>query len=540
MYRIILSVFLLWGIPVLFAQHKNDQLWDIDILQYRFHINLSDTTNVITGKTGMDILLLSEVDYFYLNFRSQNNNKGMQVISVTGAQGEQLSFAHKHDLLTIRPSKPTQIGDTLHLDISYKGIPADGLYIGKNKYGKRVFFGDNWPDRASYWLPVLDHPSDKALVEWIIQAPGHYDVIANGKLIQKKHNGSRNTFIYQTQVPIPTKVMVLGAAEFNIKNYPVLSLQEHCVPVSSWIFSSNPEEALDDYEEAGYALQYYDKLIASYPFLKLANVQSKTHYGGMENAGNIFYHENSVNGKKQNEKLIAHEVAHQWFGNSVTEKNWRDIWISEGFATYLTNLYLEHYYGKEALKKRLNSQKEKIIRYAEHNPHPVVYEEENLLKLLNPNTYEKAAWVLHMLRIKVGDGMFFEIIKEFYRTYRLKNASTEDFIDLAEEVSGYNLQHFFQQWLFRPGVPKLTIENTLYGDADLLVMDVIQEQEEPYHLILPVRIISGEDTLEKQLLIKDKEHRFKINLPSSYKEENIRIQIDPEINLLFQYVNLWK
>ncbi len=541
MHRFV-PLLLWWFLPgVIFAQRENTVRKKTDVLSYTFHIRLSDTTDVISGTAEAEILYLRDTPEVRLNLRGYDSTtgKGMRVLSVQDIAGTPLRYSHDNGLLTAYPAG-YRIGDTLRVKISYSGIPADGLYISRNRYGDRVFFGDNWPDRASFWLPVVDHPSDKALVQWIIDAPVHYDVTANGVLKKKVHHGTYDRYFFETKVPVPTKVMVLAAAAFDKKQYGVVPLREKCVPVDGWIFSGGPGNALDVYADAVYSLKYYDSLIAPYPFEKLINLQSKTRFGGMENAGVIFYNEQTATGKKNNEFLIAHEVAHQWFGNSVTEKSWSDIWLSEGFATYLTDLYIEYYYGKEKLKERLENHREKIIRYNKKVQNPVVYDETDLFRLLNPNSYEKGAWVLHMLRRKVGDGMFFEVLKEFYNTYRLKNASTEDFIRTAEYVTGYHLQNFFHQWLYLPGIPHLRIENTLYREGNLLVMDIFQEQETPYHLVLPVKIISGEEQLFKQLLVKNKEHRYKINLPASFSRNTVMIEIDPDTDLLFEYEKLWK
>ena len=203
-------------------------------------------------------------------------------------------------------------------------------------------------------------------------------------------------------------------------------------------------------------LDYFHRHIGPYPFKKLANVQSKTRWGGLENASAIFYAESSVNGKGDHESLIAHEEAHQWFGNSVTENDWYHVWLSEGFATYFANLYLENAYGHERLVQEQIIDREQVIKYYQKNPAPIIDTTlTDINKVLSTNTYQKAGWVLHMLRHKIGDDNFWKGIRGYYKAYSYGNAMTEDFQKIMEEASGQNLTEYFNQWLHKPGHPKL-------------------------------------------------------------------------------------
>ena len=142
--------------------------------------------------------------------------------------------------------------------------------------------------------------------------------------------------------------MVFGAADFAVQ----LAGEHEGIPVSSWIFKEQKEKGFYDYAMALPVLEFFTKNVAPYPYEKLANVQSKTRYGGMENASCIFYYEASVKGDRSSEALIAHEIAHQWFGNSASEANWHHVWLSEGFATYWTHLYFEQTQDKSIFENR--------------------------------------------------------------------------------------------------------------------------------------------------------------------------------------------
>jgi aminopeptidase N len=359
-------------------------------------------------------------------------------------------------------------------------------------------------------------------------------VVASGRRIFKISEDKTNTFHYETKVPIPTKVMVFAAADFNIKNFEKLYLKKQCVPVSSWIYQDSPVKGFDDYKCALSILKFYDSLLGPYSFQKLANVQSNTRFGGMENAGNIFYDENTVDGTKSVENLVAHEVAHQWFGNAVTEKNWRDIWLSEGFATYLTDLYIEHKYGDEPFKKRLERERQKIIKFSHYKQQPIVLDHpKNLFALLNPNSYEKGAWVLHMLRQKIGDKTFFKLLKDFYQDYHLKNASTEDFIQLAQQISQQNLDKFFKQWLYRDDLPLLKI-NTKLSKKTYFV--TIEQLTTPYQLDLPVMMKNKNFSIKRLLKVNKEKQTFSVDLPNNNSEDAIKLIIDPDVQVLFELI----
>ena len=238
-----------------------------------------------------------------------------------------------------------------------KAIPADGLIISKNKYGDRTFFSDNWPDRAHNWLPCNDHPFDKASVEFIVTAPEHYQVVSNGLQIEETSLPDHLKLTHwKEDVPLPTKVMVIGAANFAV-NYVG---NVDCIPIYSWVYAEDRDNGFQHYAVAKDILPWYIKNIGPYAYKKLANVQSKTIFGGMENASAIFYFENSVNDDTL-DALFAHEIAHQWFGNSACEADWPHLWLSEGFATYMAHLYLESKYGVDSFNKRMVIDRMKII-----------------------------------------------------------------------------------------------------------------------------------------------------------------------------------
>jgi aminopeptidase N len=456
------------------GQQHQDRLQKIDVQHYDFSISLSDTSDVIYSSAEIKVLFKEPVKSFSLDLAGKDENGKGMVVKRVSVNGIETRFRHVNDSLYIFPGK-TEANTSATINIEYSGVPADGLVISKNKFGDRTFFGDNWPDRAYNWLACIDHPSDKATVEFEVSVPAHYEVIATGDLVEEKPAGKNYKLIHwQSDVPLPTKVMVIGVADFAIDNIE----NNLNIPLSTWAYPENTTEWFAFFRNSTEPVLFFTNSIGPYPFSKLANVQSTTIFGGMENAGNIFYRENLLAGGQRDEEIIVHEIAHQWFGNSLSEGNWYDVWLSEGFATYLTDLFYEYKYGRDVFKRKMNSERNMVIRYARRNYSPVIDTTiTEYMDLININSYEKGAWVLHMLRKQLGDELFMNCIRTFYEKHKYSNAITEDFQDLVEVLSGKDMDVFFEQWLRKPGHPVLNI--TWYQKRKSVCVKIEQLQKGP-------------------------------------------------------------
>ncbi len=501
---------------------KNDA---IDIRHYHFLLEVNDSTNVIYGEASLSIFFKKSISTFSIDLASKDNSgKGMEVIEVS-MNGTKVNYTHLNAKLKITLASPVKANETLIFKINYRGEPNDGLVIGKNKYGDRGFFGDNWPDRGHQWLPVIDHPFDKSSVDFTVIAPMHYSVIANGIKVEESFlSEKRKLTRYHEEIPIPVKVMVVGIARFAME----VSGRVENIPVESWVYPQNKAEGFFDYSVSSRVLEFFHTHVGEYSYKKLANVQSKTKFGGLENASAIFYSEGSVTGKGKSETLIAHETAHQWFGNSATEKDWHHVWLSEGFATYFANLYLEHVYGHDRLVQEEKIDREQVINYFVKNPAPVLDTTiTDLMKLLSINAYQKGGWVLHMLRHEVGDQNFWKGISQYYTTFKNSNALTSDFQRIMEEASGKDLSWFFRQWIYTGGHPK--IGGSWHYDVATKTLLVELTQAQAGGLFkFPIDI--GMGTEVKTLIMDKKTQSF--TFPLTLKPT--QISLDPNIWLLFE------
>ncbi len=505
--------------------HASAQLYNpvIDVQHYDFSLALNDDSNSIRGTAVITVLFRTNAQQFQLDLAERNKmGKGMAVLSVS-ERNQPVPFTQDSSHISLQTAG--MAGSQHSYTIRYEGIPADGLIIANNKYGHRGFFGDNWPNRAHNWLPCVDDPSDKATLDWRITAPDHYQVVANGALQEERAlpNHLKLTH-WKESSPLSPKIMVIGVANFAI-DHPGDAMG---VPVWNYVYPENKEVGFKAYAYPLQILPFYITHIGPYPFEKCGNVQSKTRFGGLENAGAIFYFENSVTSPAV-ESLMAHEIAHQWFGDCATETKWEHLWLSEGFATYMTHCYLENKYGPDTLKKGMAKDRSTTIAFEKKRLTPIVDTTVNgdYMALLNPNSYEKGGWVLHMLRHRVGDTLFWKGISAYYATYRNTNANSADFEKIMEKVSGADLQSFFRQWLYTPGHPHLQIAWKYDPDKKSLAIDFTQTQDQLFAFTLDY----SADISLYHIDIRDKTTH--VELPVAGRPT--KLIPDPDINLLADF-----
>jgi aminopeptidase N len=456
----------------------------VDAIHYVFRLGLSDASNEIAGETTITVRFLRDgVADLTLDLASIAGGKGMTVQSVRrggaldtpGPASDNIMFMHTDSKLRlVMPPLSAKAGQELTLTVRYRGTPAAGLRISDNMHGDRTFFGENWPNLVRHWLPMIDHPYDKATGEFIVTAPGHYQVVANGLLIEEIDlpNNARRTH-WKQSVPIASWLYTMAVARFSSH----LGGTVNGVPIQTWVFPQDRDAGIGLFEDQSRrALLFFSSQIGPYPYEKLANVQATGFGGGTEYASAIFYGEKGV---ASGRGPVVHEIAHQWFGDSVTERDWDDVWLSEGFATYFALLFTEHDEGRDVFVDGLKRSRAQVLQLEQKLPDtPVIHRNlADMTKVLNGLIYQKGGWVLHMLRQEVGTETFWKAIREYYRRYRDQNASTADLRAVFEQASGKSLEGFFTQWLSRPGVPRL--DGSWRYDAVKKIVEVTVSQSQP-------------------------------------------------------------
>jgi aminopeptidase N len=526
---------LLVGMPLAATADTYPKNPKIDALNYAFRIGLSDATDEITVEMTMDVRFVGEgVTTLRLDLMNATAGKGMTVTGVT-RDGKSVEYTHSNNALIISLSPVPTMNERRRYVVSYKGVPASGLKIAKNKYGDRTFFSDNWPDKARHWLAVIDHPYDKASSEFIVMAPSHYQVVSNGLSIETSDqpNGMRLTH-WKNSVPIAPWLYVLGAARMAMQTVDTFEGK----PIETWVYAQDRDAGFLDFAEpTKKVLEFYSDYVGPFAYERLANIQSNSVSGGMEAASAILYSESSVSGTKSLRwrNVVIHEIAHQWFGNAVTEYDWDDVWLSEGFATYFTLLFIEHAYGRDEFVQGLKDSKKTVLNFEAKNPDYTIIHKNlsDMEKVTSSHTYQKGSWILHMLRGVVGEENFWKGIRSYYARYFNSSATTADFRRAMEEASGQELGWFFEQWLSKPGIPKLSGTWTYDAKAKQVKLTLNQTQTTgPIRMPLEVGVyVKGQDrpTLTR---IEINAASGTFTIPSEKEPEEVRL--DPNVWVLME------
>lgn len=505
---------------------------NIDAVNYKFEFELSDHTDEILGTATIDIrFLVDGIKTLRLDLIKKSSilgHKGMHV-TVVKSDGESVQYEHEKDVLLINLPSSSIKNQQIQFTISYQGIPATGLIIADNKYGDRTFFSDNWPNKGRNWLPTIDHPYDKATCEFVITAPSHYQVVSNGLLIEKTDlSASRRRTHWKQSVPIAPWLFLVGVAKFAVQHVDDFKGKA----IQTWVYPQDRTAGFYDFAEpTKKVLEFYSNNIGPFSYEKLANIQSNSVQGGMEAASAILYGDKSVSGERNTRwrNIVIHEIAHQWFGNSVTEYDWDDVWLSEGFATYFTLLFIEHEYGHDAFLKGLETSKKRVDNFYLKNPeYTIVHNNlKDMGKVSSSHTYQKGSWILHMLRGVVGTENFWRGIKSYYKKYQNANATSEDFRREMEEVSGKDLTVFFKQWLNQGGALKYDGNWKYNKDKNQIIISMDQVQKDGSHFEMPLEVgiyFEGQDQPKIEIIqLNEKSNVFTINVDA----EPIRLVLDP-------------
>ncbi|MDQ3697464.1 MAG: M1 family metallopeptidase [Gemmatimonadota bacterium] len=515
----------------------------IDVLDYDLTLDLPDTGAVISGRAAITVRRTRPVDTLVLDLV----RLPVDSVLVNGAPAE---FAR--DSATIRIVLPRSTGDSLAVVVRYGGPVTDGLIVRKDPQGRWTYFGDNWPNRARHWIPSVDHPSDKATVTWTVRAPSERRVVANGTLVVEAPavappSGQSKPYSitrWRMEQPIPVYLMVIGAAPLVYydlgKSACGLAEQGGCVPQSVYIAPEVAANTLDglhtlpSLRAVDGIVHFFARLVAPFPYEKLAHVQSATRFGGMENATAIFYSDRAFREGTLGEGLIAHETAHQWFGDAVTGREWGHLWLSEGFATYFAELWTEHSKGDSAFRQGMAQIRDRIVKSEATAARPVIdTAETDYLKLLNTNSYQKGGWVLHMLRAVIGDSAFFSGIRSYYTKHRHGTVLTRDLQIEVERSSSEPLEWFFDQWLRRPGHAELTTQWRYDERTRRVLLEVEQGGRwPPYRFPLVVEVQDAAGTARRAIVQVPATRTQRLTIPIALDRAPRAVTLDPDVQLL--------
>lgn len=490
----------------------------MDVLHYEIHLDLFPEIEEIKSR----VIIRGQIQDEDTKNIELNFNDGFDVSGVKLNESE-IDYNYTDDKIIL--SVPDKLKSEFTIQIDYRGTP-ESLGFGSFTFGeyneKPVVYSLNEPIFASTWFPCNDTPSDKVLTDIYVTNDSSMTSISNGILISTTENLDRKTYHWKSTYPISTYLISIYSADYVNYQEKFISNNSDTMNLDYYVFEDHLEDAKIDFSIHKNALTHLSNLFGEYPFIneKYGVAEFLWSFGAMEHQTISGIGERFVTGNKTFTGMLVHELAHQWWGNAVTLASWKDIWLNEGFATYSEALYWEKEKGFSRLKSTMRSFNSNFDGTTLYNPK----------KLFSRIIYNKGAWVLHMLRREVGEHNFSNILKDYYSTYKYKNAKTDEFIKLAEEVSGRDLTQFFTQWVYQ-GNGKIELEYNYDQNTDLKEYEIVlklnqtQDGYSIYNFILDLDFYLDNGTkVRKFIRVTEKESKNKF----IFNNRITKIDLDPD------------
>lgn len=421
-----------------------------DVQSYILDITINDVkTSDLHAITTIEAKATQDLSSFNLDFI------GFDITSIT-VNDKPAEFNRSGQELTITPVKPLVNNETFTVTVEYNGQPeimnsvALPVQTGWVTYDGGIFVLSE-PDGSASFYPVNDHPLDKANYKFLVTVPEPFEVAANGTLMETRDNGDTSTFRFELRDPMASYLTTINVHDFDTETMQ----SESGVPIRNYYATGLPSDIRKPFARQGEMIDYFSELFGPYPFEVYGALVMDTNFGAaLENQTMSIFGVDMVDPEDVSgtELTVAHELSHQWFGDSISVADWSDIWLNEGFASYSEGLWIEHTQGRAALDEWARFQYEDMTNFPEYYPPPGLPPADDLF---NGGVYIRGGITLHALRIEVGDETFFSILKTYVERYKGGNASTQDFIAIAEEISGQNLTEFFRGWLYTESLPPI-------------------------------------------------------------------------------------
>jgi aminopeptidase N len=428
-----------------------------DVESYLLDITVHDVeTSDLSAATTIEAKATQDLISFNLDFI------GFEITKLTVNQ-EAAEFSRNGQELTITPAQPLAKDELFTVVVEYQGVPNEmnsfalPVEMGWLKFEGGIYVLSE-PDGAATFYPVNDHPLDKALFTFRVTVPEPYEVAANGVLKEKIDNGETTTYFFALRDPMASYLATINIGDFDEETMTSPS----GIPIRNYYAATLPDGVNKPFARQGEMLDYFSEVFGEYPFEVYGSLVVNTDSGGLalENQTMSIYGADVIDLEDiaGTEDTVAHELSHQWFGDSISVADWGDIWLNEGFATYSEGLWIEHLDGRAGLDEWVKGVYGEVASAPESFVAPGKSPADDLF---NWGVYYRGGLTLHALRLEVGDEAFFKILKTYYDRYKSGNATTEDFIAVSEEISGKDLKEFFDGWLYQDKlmpIPELGLE----------------------------------------------------------------------------------
>lgn len=514
----------LFNIDIFEGYIKSSQ-YNLNVLHYDISIDLNSETKTIRG----DVTITGTSKDKSLNLIILNFYENLKIIDVS-VNGVSTPYKRAERNISI-PYEAAS--DTFRVRVLYEGKPIKAGFASfsfDTFNNKPVIYTLNEPIYASTWFPCNDIPSDKALADIKITNDSSMTSVSNGILMNVTPHGRKKTYHWKVIYPISTYLICLYSADYMKFSQKYISQTRDTMGIDYYVFPQHFEMAQKDFSIHPEVISFFSSIYGEYPFIKekYGVAEFLWQMGAMEHQTITGVGSNFLNGRNFFSDLLIHELAHQWFGNSVGPASWKDIWLNEGFASYSEALFAEHKAGKDRYKAAMS------IKYQEDFP-GTVYSPKG--DIFNSSVYDKGAWVLHMLRNELGDKVFFEILRKYYEKYKYRNASTANFISICEKISQKDLRQFFEQWIYKgTGIIKLkynwVVNRQGNSFRNLITVEQTQSGYDVYKFSLEIKFSSGNETVNKIFYIDSR----KKNIIFDMANVPDHIELDPEDKLLVKII----
>jgi len=412
-------------------------------------------------------------------------------VSSARVNGKDATFDLHNEKLSVQLAQPAKSGEKFTVELKYEGKPTSGLYFilpDKDDPGRaKEIWTQGEAEDTHHYIPIYDYPNDRTTSEMILTVPADWITVSNGKLlgVQDAPDGQK-TWTWRQSQPVSTYLISFVAGEYKEKKETW-----HNIPVTFNVPRGMEDTIEPTFRHTKEMLDFFsDRFGVAYPWDQYA--QTAVHdfvASGMENvsattlaARDMIHADLSSEKPEAADGLISHEMTHQWFGDLVTCKDWTNTWLNEGFATFGATLWQEHYYGADASQYSLWRDKNAWVQSKELYPIPIVTRDINDSVEYVGNVYDKAGWVIHMLREQLGDDAFFRALKHYLEVNRLQNVVSADLAKAIEESSGTNVDLFFDQWIYGAGAPRFTVRSSYDEATKKVSLNVKQSQKIEGHV----------------------------------------------------------
>jgi aminopeptidase N len=493
------------------AHYHRDRV--TDVIHTRVDVTVDIRAGRVTGLTTMDLVLLRPSR----SVRLDGANLTIESVSL----GElPAAWEQRKQALIVHLPEELPAGRKLTIKVRYATSPRRGMYFVRpdkdhpNRPWQAWTQGEAEDNR--FWFASYDFPDDRFTTEIVATVRKPFSAVSNGVLLSttEAKEGWR-TFHWRQGSPHVNYLVTLVVGELDRH-----VLTGHRVPMAVWVPKKYARDWKRSFEKTADMMTWFEEFVGRpYPWAKYDQVIVEDFlYGGMENTSATTLTSNTIHDERaaldwSSQGLVAHELAHQWFGDLLTCRSWSHLWLNEGFATYSEMLYREARQGKDEFDwDRVESTGWYLhAGYIRRMDEPRFDHPDDLF---DGHTYVKGAWILHMLRVRFGDALFRKAVRQYVARHAQGVVETDDLRRAFEEVTGAQLQDFFDQWVHRPGHPKLALSWSWDDKNRALRLKVKQKTKATWKLTLPVHVMGGFGEREWTVALSDKQNEFTLTLPS--------------------------